>query len=95
MKRNAILINVGRAPVVNERDSAVALRGTLIAGSARVLQQPIRSDGPLLKMADDDRLYITPPHRLGIEGSPHAPDRTGARKILLRTWKAAWKNRVV
>ncbi|WP_461883658.1 hypothetical protein [Fusicatenibacter sp.] len=25
-----------------------------------VILEPIRSDSPLLKMADDDRLYITP-----------------------------------
>lgn len=42
--------------------SAVALREGLIAGAALdvLSSEPIRSDSPLLKMADDDRLYITP-----------------------------------
>ena len=39
-----------------------ALREGLIAGAALdvLSSEPIRSDSPLLKMADDDRLYITP-----------------------------------
>ena len=62
MKRNAILINVGRGSIVNERDLCCALREGLIAGAALdvLSSEPIRSDSPLLKMADDDRLYITP-----------------------------------
>ena len=61
MKRNAILINVGRGSIVNERDLCCALREGLIAGAALdvLSSEPIRSDSPLLKMADD-RLYITP-----------------------------------
>ena len=62
MKRNAILINVGRGSIVNERDICCALREGLIAGAALdvLSSEPIRSDSPSLKMADDDRLYITP-----------------------------------
>lgn len=62
MKRNAILINVGRGSIVNERDLCCALREGLIAGAALdvLSSEPIRSDSPLLKLADDDRLYITP-----------------------------------
>ena len=53
MKRNAILINVGRGSIVNERDLCCALREGLIAGAALdvLSSEPIRSD---------DRLYITP-----------------------------------
>ena len=56
MKRNAILINVGRGSIVNERDLCCALREGLIAGAALdvLSSEPIRSDSPLLKMADDD-----------------------------------------
>ena len=55
-------INVGRGSIVNERDLCCALREGLIAGAALdvLSSEPIRSDSPLLKMADDDRLYITP-----------------------------------
>ena len=47
---------------MNERDLCCALREGLIAGAALdvLSSEPIRSDSPLLKMADDDRLYITP-----------------------------------
>ena len=43
-------------------DLCCALREGLIAGAALdvLSSEPIRSDSPLLKMADDDRLYITP-----------------------------------
>ena len=53
---------LGRGSIVNERDLCCALREGLIAGAALdvLSSEPIRSDSPLLKMADDDRLYITP-----------------------------------
>ena len=92
MKRNAILINVGRGSIVNERDLCCALREGLIAGAALdvLSSEPIRSDSPLLKMADDDRLYITP-HIAWASKEARTRLIGWCRKILLRTWKAAWK----
>ena len=60
MKRNAILINVGRGSIVNERDLCCALREGLIAGAALdvLSSEPIRSDSPLLKMAKEARTRL-------------------------------------
>lgn len=62
MKRNAILINVGRGSIVNEEDLACALNEGLIAGAALdvLAAEPIRPDHPLLSIKDSGKLYITP-----------------------------------
>lgn len=62
MKSNAILLNLGRGPLVNEADLAMALdEGVIAAAGLDVLcAEPIQSDNPLLNIKDTDKLLITP-----------------------------------
>ena len=62
MKRNAILINVARGPVVNESALYTALTEDLIAGAGLdvISAEPIREDNPLGKIKDSSKLIITP-----------------------------------
>ncbi|MBR6697017.1 MAG: D-2-hydroxyacid dehydrogenase [Lachnospiraceae bacterium] len=62
MKKNAVLINVGRGPIINEKDLLRALKEELIAAAALdVLEvEPMLSDSVLLEVKDSDRLVITP-----------------------------------
>ncbi len=62
MKRTAILINVARGPVVNDRDLYTALTENLIAGAGLdvLSAEPIRQDNPLGSIMDSNKLIITP-----------------------------------
>lgn len=59
MKSNAILVNTGRGPLVNEKDVAEALNeGVIAAYCADVMcQEPPAEDNPLFKC---ENAYITP-----------------------------------
>ncbi len=62
MKKNAILLNLGRGPIVNDEDLARALNEKVIsaAGLDVVSVEPIRHDNPLLEIKDSEKLVITP-----------------------------------
>ena len=62
MKKNAILINVGRGPIVNEADLRRALDEGLIDGAGLdVLSvEPMKEDNPLYGYEDSEKLIITP-----------------------------------
>ncbi len=62
MKKSAILINVARGPVVNNRDLYEALEAGIIAGAGLdvIEKEPITSENPLSKIMDSNKLYITP-----------------------------------
>ena len=62
MKREAVLLNLGRGPVVNDADLARALKENIIAAAALdvVETEPIAKDNPLLGITDSNKLIITP-----------------------------------
>ncbi len=62
MRPCAILLNLGRGGIINEKDLARALNDNLIgaAGTDVMEQEPINPDNPLLKLFDKDKILITP-----------------------------------
>jgi glycerate dehydrogenase len=62
MKKSAILLNLGRGPIVNEADLAAALEnGTIAAAGLDVLtKEPMEEGNPLLRIKDSGKLIITP-----------------------------------
>ena len=62
MKKDAVLLNLGRGPIVCEEDLAEALEnGTIAAAGLDVLSvEPMRADNPLLRIQDSRKLIITP-----------------------------------
>lgn len=62
MKKNSILINVGRGPIVNEADLVRALNENLIGGVGLdvACREPIPADSPLMQVKDSTKLIVTP-----------------------------------
>ena len=62
MKDTAILINVARGAVVNEKDLADALKeGKIKAAGLDVLNpEPMAKNSPLLDIQDSGKLFVTP-----------------------------------
>ena len=62
MRPCAILMNLGRGGIINEKDLARALNENLIgaAGIDVMEQEPINADNPMLKLFDKEKILITP-----------------------------------
>ena len=62
MKSGAILLNMGRGPIIDETALADALKnGQIAAAGLDVLsEEPMRASSPLLEILDHDNLLITP-----------------------------------
>ena len=62
MRPCAILLNLGRGGIVNEKDLAKALNANIIAaaGIDVMEKEPINADNPLLKLFDKEKILITP-----------------------------------
>lgn len=62
MKKTAILINVGRGPIIVEKDLAEALKcGQIAAAGLDVLDiEPMGENNPLRHIKDSEKLLITP-----------------------------------
>ena len=62
MKKSAILLNLGRGPIVNEDALAKALETDEIAAAGLdvIKIEPMSADNPLLRIQDSTKLIITP-----------------------------------
>ncbi len=62
MKSNAILLNLGRGPIINEAALVNALKEKQIAAAGLdvLCEEPMRDSSPLLEILDYDNLLITP-----------------------------------
>ncbi|MGB8453266.1 MAG: D-2-hydroxyacid dehydrogenase [Anaerocolumna sp.] len=62
MKNTAVLLNLGRGPIVNEEALAKALDHNQIAGAGLdvIKIEPMAPDNPLLRIKDSKKLIITP-----------------------------------
>ncbi|MGG7176496.1 D-2-hydroxyacid dehydrogenase [Clostridium paraputrificum] len=62
MKKNAVLVNMGRGPIVIDEDLARAIDEELIGGAALDVftVEPMKVDNPLLTVKNKDRLVLTP-----------------------------------
>lgn len=62
MKSSAVLINVGRGPIIVEEDLKEALNNNLIAAAGLdvLTVEPMSPDTPLLQIKDKTKLLITP-----------------------------------
>lgn len=62
MKKSAVLLNLGRGPIVNEEALAEALDADVIAGAGLdvIKVEPMLPDNPLLRIQDSTKLIITP-----------------------------------
>ncbi|HKL99372.1 MAG TPA: D-2-hydroxyacid dehydrogenase [Mobilitalea sp.] len=62
MKKSAILLNLGRGPIVNEQALAKALKEDWIsaAGLDVLSKEPMRASNPLIEIQDSTKLIITP-----------------------------------
>ena len=62
MKSSAIFLNVGRGPIVVEKDLFDALENGELAAAGRdvLCKEPIATDNPLLQIKDSRKLLITP-----------------------------------
>lgn len=62
MKKEAVLINVARGPIVNQEDLYTALTRNLIAAAGLdvLKEEPLKEDNPLGKIKDSRKLLITP-----------------------------------
>ena len=62
MKKSAVLINMGRGPIVVEKDLAKALDENIIAGAGLDVfsVEPMPEDSPLLKIKNKEKIVMTP-----------------------------------
>lgn len=62
MKESAVLLNLGRGPIVNQEALTKALSNNWIAGAGLdvLTVEPMSSDNPLLQIQDSTKLIITP-----------------------------------
>lgn len=62
MKKSAVLLNLGRGPIINEADLADALESGKVAGAGLdVLSvEPMLATNPLIRIKDSTKLIVTP-----------------------------------
>ena len=79
MKKSAVFLNLGRGPIVVERDLADALgQGEIAAAGLDVLTaEPMSADNPLREITDSGKTGRHAAYRVGECGGADAPDEAG------------------
>ena len=95
MKRNAILVNTSRGPLIHEGDLLDAIESGKIAGCALdvMASEPCDANSPLLKY---DNVLVTPHVAFYSEGSDVELRNKATQQIILALTKGApryWVNR--
>ena len=90
MKNSAILINVGRGPIVNDADLVAALNENQIAAAGLdvLTKEPVEADNPLNSVKDSTKLIVTP----HIAWAPKE-SRQRLMDIAVENLKAFWRAR--
>lgn len=67
MKKEAVIVNVARGPVINENDLVRALNENLIKGAACDVfeSEPLSLNSPMLTVKDNGKLFLTPHNAWG------------------------------
>lgn len=62
MKKSAVLLNLGRGPIINEQALAKALKENWIAAAGLdvLTVEPMSKDNPLIEIQDSTKLIVTP-----------------------------------
>lgn len=62
MKKNSVIINVGRGTIINEKDLAKAIDNDEIGGACLDVfeNEPIKDNNPLLNIKNRDKIVLTP-----------------------------------
>lgn len=62
MKKSAVILNMGRGKIINEKDLARALNENMIHSAVLDVMEnePLKKDSPLLNLNNPDKILITP-----------------------------------
>ncbi|QEN03957.1 D-2-hydroxyacid dehydrogenase [Thiospirochaeta perfilievii] len=62
VKKNLIILNLGRGGIINEKALAHAIDNGLISGACIdvLTSEPVKDDNPLVNLKNKDKLFITP-----------------------------------
>ncbi|MGL5617330.1 MAG: NAD(P)-dependent oxidoreductase [Sarcina sp.] len=95
MKRDALIINVGRGPIIVEKDLAKALNENIIAGAALDVFtiEPVEEFNPLLHLDNPNKIILTP-HSAWLSAEAKETLFSGVLDNIKSFYNGGFKNRV-